>query len=251
MIPIRNKKELETLREAGRCVAMSLEKAINYAKEGVSLLELDSIIEDNIRSLGAKPSFKGLYGFPNSACLSLNEVVIHGVPNEYKLQNGDILGIDIGSFFKNYYGDGAVTIPIGIPNAVDQKLIECSNYALESVIEEIKIGMYFKEISRMLQECITSFGFTPLLNFCGHGIGTKPHCEPEIPNYLSPNIKISGPKVKEGMVFCLEPMVCQKSGDPIILNDKWSVVSKDGLRTSHHEHQVAIIGGKAEILTQR
>lgn len=249
-IATRNKKEIELLAQASRIVALTLDYAKTIVSEGISLLEIDKAIEDKILSLQAVPSFKGLYGFPNAACLSVNAVIIHGIPTNYRLQCGDILGIDIGTKYKNYYGDGAITIGVGDVNETNKNLMDCSLQTLYNAIESIKAGMRFKEISAILQHNIESRGFVPLSGFCGHGIGTKPHEEPSIPNYLENGVKIGGPKVKEGMVFCLEPMVCQKDGEPIILDDKWSVISKDRLNTSHHEHTVAIIDGKARILTE-
>ena len=249
-IAIRNKKEIEILAEASRIVAVTLDFAKTIVSEGMSLLELDRAIEDKILSLNALPSFKGLYGFPNASCLSLNKIVIHGIPTDYRLKSGDILGIDIGTKYKGYYGDGAITIGVGSVSEVDSKLMACSFDTLHDTISRLRSGMRFKEISAILQENIERRGFVPLRDFCGHGIGDKPHTEPNIPNFLEKGVKVDGPKVKDGMVFCLEPMVCQKSGEVKILKDKWSVTSKDGLNTSHHEHTVAMIGGKAVILTQ-
>lgn len=249
-IATRTKSELALLAQANKVVALTLDYAKTIVSEGMSLLELDKAIEDKILSLESLPSFKGLYGFPNASCISVNQVIIHGIPTNYRLKPGDIVGIDIGTKYKNYYGDGAITIGIGKVSSNDVKLMECSLQTLYSTIDLIKAGMRFKEISEILQDNIESRGFVPLLGFCGHGIGTKPHEEPSIPNYLDKGVRMGGPKVKEGMVFCLEPMVCQKDGEPIILDDKWSVVSKDGLNTSHHEHTIAIIDGKARILTE-
>ncbi len=249
-IATRNKNELALLAQANKVVALTLEYAKTIVSEGMSLLELDKAIEDKILSLESLPSFKGLYGFPNAACISVNQVIIHGIPTNYRLKQGDIVGIDIGTKYKNYYGDGAITIGVGKVSEKDIKLMECSLRTLYNAIDSIKVGMRFKEISAILQENIENMGFVPLLGFCGHGIGTKPHEEPSIPNYLEDGVKMGGPKVKNGMVFCLEPMVCQESGKPVILDDKWSVVSKDGLNTSHHEHTIAIIDGKARILTE-
>ena len=206
-----------------RIVAQSLELARKNAKEGMSLAELDSIIEDFILSCGAKPAFKGLYGFPCAACISVNEVIIHGIPTDYKLKRGDIVGVDVGAEHNGWFGDGAITFGIGEIDPQDKQLVQCSKDALYHAIVK---------------------------GFCGHGIGRAPHEEPEIPNFLeSPNPK-QGPKIREGMVFCIEPMVCQKSGEPKVLGDNWSVVSVDGLNGSHYEHTVAIIGGKARILTE-
>jgi methionyl aminopeptidase len=248
-ISLRKPDEIAKLAKAGEAVGKTLKYLQETIKPGMSLKEVDAMGEEYLRSLGATPSFKGLYGFPASVCTSLNEVVIHGIPTDYILQEGDILGLDIGSKMDGYYGDGAITMAIGEISETDKRLIECSRGALYHAISQIKEGMRFKELSKILEDYITEAGFVPLRNYCGHGIGSKPHDEPNIPNYLEgkPN---QGPKIKNGMVFCLEPMVCQKEGNPVLLDDDWSVLSEDGLRTSHYEHQVAIVGGKAVILTE-
>lgn len=249
-IPLRKPHEIEKLRTAGIAVAKTLKYLTENIKPGMSLLEVDAIGEKFLRNLGARPAFKGLYGFPNAVCTSLNEVIIHGIPDNTILKEGDILGIDIGSEIDGWYGDAAITMPIGKISKKDEELIACSKDALYHAINVIKPGMRFKELSYELEKFITNRGFQPLVRFCGHGIGKKPHCDPEIPNYLdSPNPK-AGPKIKNGMVFCIEPMICQKMREPVILDDKWSVVSKDGLRTSHYEHTVAVVNEKAEILTK-
>jgi len=249
-IEIRKPCEIEQIKKAAVIVAKTLDYLKANIAEGMSLKEIDKLGDDYIVNLGGRPAFKGLYGFPNAVCTSLNEVIIHGVPTDIKVKNGDILGIDIGCELDGWYGDAAITIGIGEISKEDEKLIKCSENALYKTIDNIKAGMRFKEISQMLEEYIVGDGFTPLLNFCGHGIGRQPHSEPEIPNYVNGgNIK-QGPKVKNGMVFCLEPMVCQKLGNPLIdKDDKWSVRSEDNLNGSHYEHQVAIINNKAEILT--
>ena len=247
-IPLRKPQEIEKLRKAGAIVGQTLEYLRGVVKPGMSLKEIDALGEEFILKAGAKPSFKGLYGFPASVCTSVNEVVIHGIPTDYKIKDGDILGLDIGTIVDGYYGDAAITMGVGEISEDNKKLIACSKDALYEAIESIKVGMRFKELSLVLQEAITGAGFVPLRDFCGHGIGTKPHDEPNIPNYLEGKAK-QGPKIKNGMVFCLEPMVCQKEGNPVILEDKWSVVSSDGLNASHYEHQVAVVDGKAVILT--
>ena len=247
-IPLRKPSEIDTLRRAGAVVGQTLEYLRGIVKPGMSLKEIDALGEEFLRKLGAEPSFKGLYGFPAAVCTSVNEVIIHGVPTDYKVQEGDILGLDIGSKLEGYYGDAAITMPVGKISAEDERLIACSKEALYEAIDAIAQGMRFKELSAVLEESITSRGFVPLRNYCGHGIGTKPHDEPNILNYLEGKPR-QGPKIKNGMVFCLEPMVCQRSGEPALLEDEWSVVSEDGLRGSHYEHQVAVVGGKAVILT--
>jgi len=248
-IALRKPNEIEKLRAANKIVGGALELLHANTKVGASLKELDAMAEDYIRSHGAKPSFKGLYGFPNAVCTSLNQVIIHGIPTDYKLQEGDVIGYDIGTEKDAYFGDAAITVPVGSVTDEDLALIACAKDSLYHAISEIKEGMRFKELSLILEEFIRGRGFVPLYNFCGHGIGKKPHEEPEIPNYLEGKNPKAGPKIKNGMVFCLEPMICQKDSKPIILENGWDVVSADGLRGSHYEHTVAVINGKAEILS--
>jgi len=247
-IALRKATEIDKLRRAGSMVGKTLQHLQSTIKSGMSLKEIDTLGEEYLRTLGAEPSFKGLYGFTGSVCTSLNEVCIHGVPDDTIIQDGDILGLDIGSKLDGYYGDAAVTMGIGDISAEDEALIACSKDALYHAIDSIREGMRFKELTKVLEDFIVERGFIPLRDYCGHGIGTKPHDEPNIPNYLEGKPK-QGPKIKNGMVFCLEPMVCQTTGTPTLLDDGWSVLSKDGLRTSHYEHQVAVVNGKAEILT--
>jgi len=248
-IAIRKPHEIAKLKAAGEIVGKTLQYLQNLIKPGMTLLEIDALGEAYIRKHGAVPSFKGLYGFTGSVCTSLNEVCIHGVPDDTVVKDGDILGLDIGTKLDGYFGDAAITMAVGEISKADEALIACSKGALYHAIENIREGMRFKEVTKLLEDYITEAGFVPLRDYCGHGIGTKPHDEPNIPNYLEgkPN---QGPKIKNGMVFCLEPMVCQESGLPVLLEDKWSVLSDDGLRTSHYEHQVAVVDGKAIILTE-
>jgi len=250
-IPLRKATDIDKLRTAGNAVAKTLQYLEQNVKIGMTLLEVDTMGEKYLLNLGARPAFKGLYGFPNAVCTSLNEVIIHGVPDNTVLKNGDILGIDIGSEIDGWYGDAAITMPIGKISKKDEELIACSKDALYYAIDIIKQGMRFKELSFALEKFILSRGYIPLVRFCGHGIGREPHCDPEVPNYLEGNNPKQGPKIKNGMIFCLEPMICQKDENPIVDDkDKWSVRSTDGLRTSHYEHQVAIVNGRAEILTK-
>jgi methionyl aminopeptidase len=248
-IAIRKPDEIAKLKAAGEIVGNTLQYLQNLIKPGMTLKEIDTLGETYIREQGAVPSFKGLYGFTGSVCTSLNEVCIHGVPDDTIIQEGDILGLDIGTKLDGYFGDAAITMAVGKISEEDEALIVCSKEALYHAIESIKPGMRFKELTKILEDFITQKGFVPLRDYCGHGIGTKPHDEPNIPNYLEGKAN-QGPKIKNGMVFCLEPMVCQKSGNPVLLEDQWSVVSEDGLRTSHYEHQVAVVDGKAVILTE-
>jgi len=248
-ISLKKPQEIEKLRAANKIVGGALELLRENTKPGMTLKEMDAMAEDYIRSHGATPSFKGLYGFPNAVCTSLNQVIIHGIPSDYKLQEGDVIGYDIGTKLDGWFGDAAISMGVGEITKEDEALIACSKDTLYYAIDNIKQGMRFKELSSLMEQFILDAGFVPLRNFCGHGIGKKPHEEPEIPNYLEGSNPKSGPKIKNGMVFCLEPMICQKDAKPIILDNKWDVVSADGLRGSHYEHTVAVINGKAEILS--
>lgn len=249
-IPLRKANEIEKLRTASIAVAKTLKYLNENVKAGMTLKEVDLMGEKFLLSLGARPSFKGLYGFPSAVCTSLNEVIIHGIPNDTVLQEGDVLGLDIGSEIDGWYGDAAITMPIGNISKKDEELIACAKDSLYYAIDIIRDGMRFKELSQAIEKFIVNRGYEPLVRFCGHGIGKKPHCEPEIPNYLESKDPKSGPKIKNGMVFCLEPMICQKDRNPVILDNGWDVVSKDKLRGSHYEHTVAVINGRAVILSK-
>ncbi len=249
-ISLKKPLEIEKLRVSNQIVAQTLNYLRANVKEGMTLKEINQMGEEFIYSLDSRPAFKGLYGFPAGVCTSLNEVVIHGIPDDTKVKDGDILGLDIGVEKDGWFGDAAITMPIGEISKADEKLIACSYDALIHSIENIKTGMRFKELSFLLENFILDRGYVPLRGFCGHGIGKKPHEEPEIPNYLEGSNPKQGPKIKNGMVFCIEPMICQKSGvAKVDKTDKWSVTSEDGLRTSHYEHTVAIINNKAQILS--
>ncbi|MBZ7987414.1 type I methionyl aminopeptidase [Campylobacter canadensis] len=250
MIDIYKLEQIEKIRKANELVAKTLDFLEQNTKAGMSLKQVDKMAEEFILSHNAKCAFKGLYGFPGAICLSLNQTCIHGIPDDRILKEGDILGCDVGTIIDGYYGDAARTFGIGKISKKDEELISCAKGALLNAIDNIKEGMRFKELSKILQDYITKAGFTPLLGFCGHGIGKKPHAEPEIPNYLSAgdNAK-GGPKIKNGMVFCIEPMICQKDGRPKNVRGDWETQCYDGLNTAHYEHCVAIINNKAEILS--
>lgn len=248
-ITIKKPQDIEKLRISNKIVAETLQLLSNKARPGMTLLELNAMGEEYIYSKGGRPAFKGLYGFPAGVCTSVNETIIHGIPDKYVLKEGDIVGFDIGVEKDGWFGDAAVTVGIGKITQENQDLIDCSRNALYYAIENIKVGMRFKELSKLIEDFILLQGYIPLRSYCGHGIGRKPHEEPEIPNYLEGSNDKQGPKIKNGMVFCLEPMICHKSGIPKTLEDKWSVVSDDGLYGSHYEHAVAIVNNKAEILS--
>ena len=248
-VSIRKPKEIEAIKKPAKLVAQTLDYIKENVKVGMTPLEIDKMAEEFIIKNGGRPSFKGLYDFPNSVCISRDEVIIHGIPDDEPFREGEIVGFDVGVEIDGWYGDAAITIGIGNISKEDQELIDVSKDTLYYAIDNIKVGMRFKELSALIGDYIASRGYVPLKGYSGHGIGRKPHEEPTILNYLEGKTK-SGEKIKNGMVFCLEPMICYEDGEPVLLEDGWSVVAKDGKKGSHYEHQIAIIDNKAVILTK-
>ena len=248
-IPLRKATDIQKLRTAGQAVAKTLNYLEDNVKAGMSLLEVDKLGDEFIRDNGGRPAFKGLYDFPNSVCISRNGVVIHGIPTNEPLKEGEVVGFDVGVEIDGWYGDAAITVGVGKIKDEYQKMIDVSREALYHAIENIKPGMRYKQISKLLEDYITSHGFVPLKGYSGHGIGRKPHEEPQILNYVEgkPN---QGEKVKNGHVFCLEPMLCHKCGEPILAENGWDVYCEDMEVGVHYEHQVAVVNNKAIILTQ-
>ncbi|MEO1927673.1 MAG: type I methionyl aminopeptidase [Nautiliaceae bacterium] len=248
-IPIRKPQEIEKIKIPAKLVARTLKLLKENTKPGVTPLELDKMAEEFIRNHGGRPAFKGLYDFPNSVCISRNGVVIHGVPTNEPLKEGEIVGFDVGVEIDGWYGDAAITVGVGNIAPEYEKMIQVAKDALYYAIKNIKPGMRYKQISKLLEDYITSHGYVPLKGYSGHGIGRKPHEEPQILNYVEgkPN---QGEKVKNGHVFCLEPMLCHKCGDPILAENGWDVYCEDMEVGVHYEHQVAVLNNKAIILTE-
>jgi len=248
-IAIRKPQEIEKIKIPAKLVAKTLKLLRENTKPGITPLELDKMAEEFIRDNGGRPAFKGLYDFPNSVCISRNGVVIHGIPTNEPLKEGEVVGFDVGVEINGWYGDAAITVGVGKIKDEYQKMIDVSREALYHAIENIKPGMRYKQISKLLEDYITSYGFVPLKGYSGHGIGRKPHEEPQILNYVEgkPN---QGEKVKNGHVFCLEPMLCHKCGEPVLAENGWDVYCEDMEVGVHYEHQVAVVNNKAIILTQ-
>jgi methionyl aminopeptidase len=248
-IAIRKPQEIEKIKIPAKLVAKTLKLLRENTKPGITPLELDKMAEEFIRDNGGRPAFKGLYDFPNSVCISRNGVVIHGIPTNEPLKEGEVVGFDVGVEIDGWYGDAAITVGVGKIKDEYQKMIDVSREALYHAIENIKPGMRYKQISKLLEDYITSHGFVPLKGYSGHGIGRKPHEEPQILNYVEgkPN---QGEKVKNGHVFCLEPMLCHKCGEPVLAENGWDVYCEDMEVGVHYEHQVAVVNNKAIILTQ-
>jgi methionyl aminopeptidase len=248
-IPIRKVQEIEKIKIPAKLVAKTLKLLKEHTKPGITPIELDKMAEEFIKKNGGRPAFKGLYDFPNAVCISRNGVVIHGIPTNDPLKEGEVVGFDVGVEIDGWYGDAAITVGVGKINKKYEKMIQVSKDALYYAIKNIKPGLRYKQISKMLEDYIKSYGFVPLKGYSGHGIGRKPHEEPQILNYVEgkPN---QGEKVKNGHVFCLEPMICHKCGEPIVGENGWDVYCGDMEVGVHYEHQVAIVNNKAIILTQ-
>ncbi len=233
--------------EAGRVVALTLQELERAIVPGVTTFDLDALAEDFIRRRGAKPAFKGLYGFPASICTSVNEQVVHGIPGTRRLKAGDIISIDVGAEVNGYYGDAAATFPVGEIDAEAARLLEVTRESLHKGIEKAVAGNRLSDISHAVQTYVEKHGFSVVRDFVGHGIGSKMHEEPQIPNFGPPG---RGPRLEEGMTLAIEPMVNEGTYEVRILKDNWTVVTMDGKRSAHFEHTVAVGDGAAEILTR-
>ena len=251
MILIKSKKEIDYIRESCQIVAETLQIVKRYAKHGVSTSELDKIAEDWIKSNDGIPAFKGFkqYGvmdFPGSICASIDEVVVHGIPSNRVLEEGQIFSVDIGVIKNNYFGDAALSIAIGKISEEKQKLMEVTEKSLYKGIEAVKTGNRIGDISAAVQGYVESFGFSIVRDLCGHGVGKKLHEDPQIPNFGRKN---TGPLIKNGMTLAIEPMVNMGKYKINVKEDGWTVVTDDGKPSAHFEHTIAIIDDEPEILT--
>jgi methionyl aminopeptidase len=247
MIVIRSEEEIRKMREAGRIVAGVLDLMEENIKVGVSTGHLDSTADEYIRNRGGIPSFLGYQGFPKSICTSINEVVVHGIPNATSLAEGDIIGIDVGVIFQGYHADAARTYAVG--KAIDAealRLMDVTRNSLQKGIFECRPGNFLGDISHAIQSEVEEAGFSVVVQFVGHGIGQNMHEEPQIPNYGPPR---RGPKLAAGMVFALEPMVNQGGFEVEVEEDGWTVKTKDGKLSAHFEHTVAVRDGEPLVLT--
>jgi len=246
LIAIRSTKELELLREANRIVACVLQTIVGLVRPGVSTAELDREAERLIRAMGATPSFKGYQGYPSSICASVDESVVHEIPSERVLAEGEIVSIDIGTIYRGYCGDAAVTVPVGRVDAEKRRLMQVTSRALALGVKAAQAGRRIVDISRAIQTEVERNGFAVIRQFVGHGIGTSPHEEPQVPNFVANS---SGPQLKAGMVLAIEPMVSAGAPEVEILEDMWTAVTVDRKPAAHFEHTIAIREGEPEILT--
>jgi methionyl aminopeptidase len=247
MIVCKSESELALMREAGRIVAAAHRLLAKAIEPGITTLELDRIADQFIRSRDAVPSFKGYNGFPASICASVNEELVHGIPSRRTLKEGDIISIDIGACYQGYHGDSAWTYPVGRISEEAERLLRVTEEALYAGLAKAAEGVRLYTISHAIQQTVESAGFSIVREYVGHGIGSKMHEEPQIPNFGLPD---RGPRLKRGMVLAIEPMV--NAGERYVktLSDNWTVVTADGSLCAHFEHTIAITADGCEILTR-
>lgn len=247
MISCKSEKELAYMREAGSVVARVHREIARMIKVGTTTLELNRLAEDIIIKAGARPAFKGLYGFPYTICASVNEEVVHGFPSSRKLENGDIVSIDIGAEVNGYFGDSAATYPVGDVSPEVLNLLKATEESLYKGIAMAKAGNRLSDISHAVQTCAEGYGYSVVRDYVGHGIGKQPHEDPQIPNFGKPG---RGIRLKEGMTLAIEPMINMGTYEVHTLLNNWTVVTLDAKLSAHFEHTIAITDGKPEILTK-
>ncbi|MFZ5651341.1 MAG: type I methionyl aminopeptidase [Bacillota bacterium] len=247
MITLKTEKELAYMRDAGRVVAGALKEIGPAVKPGVTTAELDKLAESFIIARGARPAFKGLYGFPSTICSSLNEQVVHGIPSLRVLENGDIISIDVGAEINGYFGDSAVTLPVGEVDDETRLLLKVTEESLYHGISRAVPGNRLSDISHAVQKHVESNGFSVVRDYVGHGIGRSMHEEPQVPNFGRAG---RGPRLQAGMTLAIEPMVNMGTHEVCTLPDNWTVVTKDRKKSAHFEHTVAITESQPEILTR-
>jgi len=249
VIVCRSAAELERMHRAGRLVGEVLLALAAKVAPGVTTAELDVIAEEKIVAAGAVPAFKGYHGYPASICASINEEVIHGIPSGRRaLNEGDVISIDVGVSLDGYYGDSAITLPVGRISEDAAKLLQVTEESLYKAIERARPGARVSDISHAVQQHVEAHGFSVVREFVGHGIGQRMHEEPQVPNYGEPG---RGPRLAEGMVLAIEPMVNAGKAAVKVLSDGWTAVTKDSSLSAHFEHTVAITSAEPWILTAR
>ncbi len=246
MITIKSEREIELLKIAGNIVYQTHQYLKPFIKEGITTKELDKLAEDFIRSKDATPSFKGYEGFPSTLCTSINSEVVHGFPSNRKLKNGDIISIDIGACYKGYHGDSAWTYTVGEVDEKTKQLLEDTEKSLFIGLEQVKPGNRIGDIGYAIEQYARKHNLGVVRELCGHGVGTSVHEDPEVPNYGIPN---TGPRLKEGMVIAVEPMLTLGSPKVFLHDNDWTVDTQDGSLSAHFEHTVVVTKDGYQILT--
>jgi methionyl aminopeptidase len=247
MIRLKNAREIDGIRRSGRLLARALAALVAETREGVTTRDLDAFVRSYLTSRGARPSFLGYMDFPASVCISVNEEVIHGIPGPRRLRDGDLVSLDLGVDLEGYFTDAAVTVAIGRASSARRRLLETTRACLDRAVTASRPGNRVSDVSRAVFDHATSNGFGVVREYCGHGVGFSPHEDPQVPNYVGggPN-----PRLKEGMVLAIEPMINAGTGDIELLDDGWTVVTADGADSAHFEHTVAITRAGMEIMTR-
>jgi len=248
-IMIKTPQEIEKMRRSGQAVREILEHVRKFVKPGASTLDLENAAAEKVKELGAKPAFKGYRGYPCVLCTSVNNEVVHGIPSKQRiLRDGDIVSIDTGVVLDGFYGDSAITVAVGekVPERT-KKLLEVTQASLEKAIQEVKAGATLGDVGAAVQEVVEAEGFSVVREFVGHGIGTRLHEDPQVPNY---GRRGQGQKLREGMVLAIEPMVNVGKPGVQVLEDGWTAVTEDGSLSAHFEHTVAVTADGALVLTQ-
>jgi methionyl aminopeptidase len=251
-IGIKNERELDSMRKAGRVTALVLDVLKNSIKVGMKTRELNEIAEHELKALGGRPSFKGYPGYPGypypaSLCVSINDEIVHGIPGERIIKDGDIVSLDFGAIVDGYQGDAAITVMMGDAGPLAKGLMSATEVALEAGIMAARAGNRLGDISAEIQRCAESRGFTVIREYTGHGIGREMHEDPLVPNFGEPG---TGPELKKGMTLAIEPMLTTGGWHTKQGRDHWLVSTADGSLSAHFEHTVAITGDKAEVLTR-
>jgi len=242
----KSPEEIESIAAAGDVVARCLEMLRSKSRAGVTTTELDKVAEKFIRSQGGEPAFKGYRGFPASICASPNSMVVHGIPGSYTLERGDILSIDVGVELDGWVADAALTVPIRPLSPVATKLLKSTRAALDEGVAQCRPGAHLGDVSHAVQQRVERDGFSVIRSLVGHGIGREMHEDPQIPNFGQPG---RGPLIEEGMVFCIEPMVCVGGHSVRMGDDNWAIYSEDGSLAAHFEHTVAVTAEGPRVLT--
>lgn len=246
MIVLRSEEEIDCIRSAGKIISETFVTLKGHIRAGIKTKELDRIAREEILRLNGFPAFKGYKGYPGNICTSINEEVVHGIPSERKLKDGDILSVDIGVKFRNFFADAAMTFGVGPVSEHAERLMSVTKESLNRGIKNAVCGNRLSDISAEIQRYVEANGFSVVRSFVGHGIGTKIHEEPEIPNYGRPGV---GPRLEPGMVLAIEPMINLGTFEVEVLEDGWTAVTKDRKLSAHYEHTIVIREGEAEVLT--
>ncbi len=246
MIILKSAQEIKYMREAGRITALALYELGKRIRPGITTGELNRYAEEFLQRAGATPAFLGYHGFPASICASVNNEVVHGIPGLRKLENGDIISIDMGAVYQGYYGDAAATFPVGEISEEARRLLEVTRGALYEGISKAVAGNRIGDISAAVQAFVEANGFHVVRDFVGHGIGRNMHEEPQVPNFGKPGL---GPRLQAGMALAIEPMVNVGTHEVVVMPDRWTVITKDGSLSAHFEHTIVVTEGQPEILT--